>query len=186
MPTWWAKSSSKESRNKGNKESFIDTLHRKFGNQSGGRSSSKSGGSLRLADAISEKVCQSVVQSRSPSPSPSKKVGRCQSFADRPQPLPLPGLVPAITVRTDSGVSNSPKPKSERSPKSPLFPLPRPACTGSRLYPSDVEEDLAKVSSAGSSDSEDLTDSYNQSPHAVDFDCTVTTVANSLSRWYFS
>lgn len=182
MPTWWAKSSSKVSGNKGNKESFIDTLHRKFGNLSDSRSSSKSGGSRKRADAISEKLCQSVVQSRSSSP--SKRVGRCQSFADRPQPLPLPGLVPSIIGRTHSGVSTSPKPKSEKTPKSSLFSLPRPACIESRLNPSNVERDLVNdsVSSADMSDSEDPTDSNNQSPHAVGLDCKVTLVAKSLSR----
>uniref|UniRef100_A0A7N0SVN8 mitogen-activated protein kinase kinase kinase n=1 Tax=Kalanchoe fedtschenkoi TaxID=63787 RepID=A0A7N0SVN8_KALFE len=184
MPSWWAKSSSKESKNKGSKENFIDTLHRKFRNPSDGRLSSRSGGSRRrCSDRISEKGSHSVAESRSPSPSPSKRVGRCQSFADRPQPLPLPGLLPAVVGHTESGVSISPKPKSEKSSKSSLFPLPRPACTGSQLNPSDVDGDLvtASVSSAGSTDSEDPTDSNNRSPHALVYDSKGRTVANCPS-----
>ncbi|CAM8900554.1 unnamed protein product [Rhodiola kirilowii] len=186
MPSWWAKSSSKESKNKGSKESFIDTLHRKFRNPTDGRLSSRSGGSRRRSDTIAEKVSQSVVQSRSPSPSPSpsKRVGRCQSFADRPQPLPLPGRIPPSMDRIDSGISISPKPKSEKSSKSSLFPLPRPACIGGRLNPSDVDGDLvtASVSSAGSTDSEDPTDSNSRSPRAIGCGSKARTVANSPSR----
>ncbi|CAM8986215.1 unnamed protein product [Rhodiola kirilowii] len=183
MPSWWAKSSSKESKKKGGKESFIDTLHRKFRNPSDGRLSSKSGGSRRhCSDPISVKGSQSVAQSRSSSP--SKRVGRCQSFADRPQPLPLPGLLPATVGRINSGISVSPKPKSEKSSKSSLFSLPRPACIGGRLNPSDVDGDLvtASVSSAGSTDSDDPTDSNIQSPCAFDYDNKTTTAANSPSR----
>uniref|UniRef100_A0A7N0UPN1 mitogen-activated protein kinase kinase kinase n=1 Tax=Kalanchoe fedtschenkoi TaxID=63787 RepID=A0A7N0UPN1_KALFE len=183
MPSWWAKSSSKESKKKGSKESFIETLHRRFRNPSDGRLSSRSGGSRRrCSDTISEKGSQSVAESRSPSP--SKGVGRCQSFADRPQPLPLPSLLPVTVGRTESGISISPKPKSEKSLKSSLFPLPRPACIGGRLNPSDVDGDLvtASVSSAGSTDSEDPTDSNNRSPRALDYDSKGRTVANSPSR----
>lgn len=183
MPHWWAKSLSKESKKKGGKESFIDTLNRKFRNTSDGRLSSRSGESRRqCSDTILAKGSQSVAPSRSPSP--SKRVGRCQSFADRPQPLPLPGRVPANIGRIDTGIKISPKPKSEKSSKSSLFPLPRPACIGGRLNPSDIDEDLAtaSISSAGSSDSEDPTDLKNRSPHATGYDNKATTVANSPSR----
>ncbi|BBG98309.1 Protein kinase superfamily protein [Prunus dulcis] len=134
MPSWWGKSSSKEAKKKAGKESFIDSLHRKFKFSSESRVNGRSGGSQgHCNDTISEKGCQSPVESRSPSP--SKNVSRCQSFAERTnaQPLPLPSLHPAHVGRTDSGISISTKPRSEKGSKPLLFlPLPMPGCIGMR------------------------------------------------------
>lgn len=186
MPSWWGKSSSKEAKKKTSKESFIDSLHRKFKIPSEGKSNSRSGGSRRhCSDAISELGSQSRAVSRSPSP--SNKVARCQSFAERPhaQPLPLPAMHPASIGRTDSGISISPKPRSEKRSKSSLFlPLPRPGCIRGRLNPTDLDGDLvtASVSSESSLDSDDPTDSRSRSPHATDYDNGIRTAASSPPR----
>ncbi|WRX19162.1 Protein kinase domain - like 10 [Theobroma cacao] len=148
MPSWWGKSSSKEVKKKTSKESFIDTLHRKFKIPSEGKPNSRSGVSRRrCTDTISEKGSQSQAVSRSPSP--SKQVSRCQSFAERPldQPLPLPDLHPAIVGRTDSGISISTKPRQEKGSKSSLFlPLPRPACIRHRPNRNDLDGDFITAS----------------------------------------
>lgn len=118
MPSWWGRSSSKEAKKKTSKESFIDTLHRKFKSPSEGKASSRSGGSQKhCSDTVSEKGSRSPLESRSPSP--SKHVARCQSFAERPhaQPLPLPGVHPACVGRTNSGIGISTKPRLEKASK---------------------------------------------------------------------
>ncbi|KAJ6386428.1 hypothetical protein OIU78_016362 [Salix suchowensis] len=110
MPSWWGKSSSKELKKKAKKESFIDTLHRRFKSPSDGNLNGRSGGSRRhCSDTILERGSQSRAVSRSSSPS-SKHVSRCQSFAERPHahPLPLPGVHPANVGRTDSGIVRAP------------------------------------------------------------------------------
>ncbi|KAK0597152.1 hypothetical protein LWI29_022282 [Acer saccharum] len=186
MRSWWGKSSSKK---KSNKESIIGTLHQKFKTTSEGKLNSRSGGSRRhSSDIVSEKGPQSQVESRSTSP--SKKVSRCQSFADRPnaQPLPLPGLHPAAVGRTDSEISVSTKPKLEKASKSSLFlPLPRPACIRSRANPGDLDGDFvtASVSSESSNDSDDPADSRQRSPLANDYENGTRTAAGSPSSMMF-
>lgn len=184
MPSWWGKSSSKDSKKKTGKESFIDTLHRKFKSTSEGKVSSRSGGSRRhCSDTVSEKGSRSPLESRSPSP--SKHVARCQSFAERPhaQPLPLPCVHPASVVRTDSGIGISTKPRLEKSSK-PFLPLPRPGCIRGSPNPADLDGDLvtASVSSESSIDSDDPADSHHRSPQATDYDAGTRIAAGSPSR----
>ncbi|KAG8483048.1 hypothetical protein CXB51_021983 [Gossypium anomalum] len=185
MPSWWGKSSSKEVKKKTNKESFIDTLHRKFKIPSEGKPNSRSGVSRRHGnDTISEKGSQSRPESRSPSP--SKQVSRCQSFVQRPhaQPLPLPDLQPAIVGRTDSGIGISSKSRPEKGSKSSLFlPLPRPSCIRHRLNPNDTDGDCvtASVFSESSAESDDPTDSHHLSLQATDYDNGTRIAANSPS-----
>ncbi|XVF12526.1 hypothetical protein REPUB_Repub08aG0126000 [Reevesia pubescens] len=185
MPSWWGKSSSKEVKKKTSKESFIDTLHRKFKIPSEGKPNSRSGVSRRrCSDTISEKGSQSQAESRSPSP--SKQVSRSQSFADRPhaQPLPLPDLHSAIVGRTDSGIGLSTKARPEKGSKSSLFlPLPRPGCIRHRPNPNDLDGDYvnASVFSESSAESDDPTDSHHRSPQATDYDNRTRTAASSPS-----
>ncbi|KAB2598652.1 mitogen-activated protein kinase kinase kinase YODA-like [Pyrus ussuriensis x Pyrus communis] len=186
MPSWWGKSSSKEAKKKAGKESFIDSLHRKFNFSSESRLNSRSGGSRRNCnDTISEKGCQSPIESISPSP--SKNVSRCQSFAERTnaQPLPLPGLHVAHVARTDSGISISTKPRLEKGSKPLSFlPLPRPACIGSRSNRTDVDGDMVtdSVFSESSGDSDDPADSScHHSPQATDDNGTRTAAGSPCS-----
>ncbi|KAF9668384.1 hypothetical protein SADUNF_Sadunf15G0123100 [Salix dunnii] len=184
MPSWWGKSSSKEVKKKANKESFIDTLHKRFKSPSDGKLSGRSGGSRRRCnDTISERGSQSRAESRSPSPT-SKHVSRCQSFAERPQaqPLPLPGVRPASVGRTDSGIGISTKPRlGKGGAKSSLFlPLPRPGCIRNRSNPTDLDGDLA-TASVFSTDYEDPADSSHCSPLATDHDHGTRTIASSPS-----
>ena len=186
MPSWWGKSSSKEAKKKTNKESFFDTLHRKFKIPSEGKVSNRSGGPhRRCSDTISEKGSQSRAESRSPSP--SNLVSRCQSFVERPnaQPLPLPGRHPSSVGRTDSGISISTKKRLEKGSKSSYL-LPRPGCIRSRPDPSDLDGDfVASVSSEGSIDSEDQIDSRHRSPQATDYDNGTRTATSMFSRYTF-
>ena len=184
MPSWWGKSSSKETKKKASKESFIDALHRKFKIPSEGILNNKSGGTRRHSnDTISEKGDRSPAESRSPSPS---KVARCQSFAERPhaQPLPLPGLHPSSMGRVDSEISISSKSRLGKGSKPSLFlPLPRPGCIRSRPTPSDLDGDMvASVSSDCSGDSDEPSDSRNHSPLATDSETWTRTAAGSPSR----
>lgn len=185
MPSWW-KSSSKEAKKKATKESFIDTLHRKFKSPAEIKSPSKSGGSRRhSSDTASEKGSLSQAQSRASSP--SKHVARCQSFAERPlaQPLPLPGLRPANVGRSDSGISASAKSRVEKGSKPSLFlPLPKPACIRHRLDPADTDGELvfASVSSECSIESDDPADSRQRSPLASDYETGSRTAIGSPSR----
>ncbi|KGN50305.1 mitogen-activated protein kinase kinase kinase YODA [Cucumis sativus] len=182
MPSWWGKSSSKEVKK--SKESLIDTLQRKL-RTTDGKTNSKSGESPRHCnDTISEQGSRSPILSRSVSP--SKQVLRCQSFSERPQaqPLPLPGVQPPIVGRTDSGISISPKPRSERGSKPTSFlPLPRPACIRGRPNHADLDADVGvgSVSSESSTDSTDLLDSRHRSPRATDYDLGTKTAASSPS-----
>ncbi|KAL9375972.1 hypothetical protein Peur_032851 [Populus x canadensis] len=192
MPSWWGKSSSKEVKKKANKESFIDTLHRRFKSPSDGKLNGRPGGSRRrCSDTISERGSQSRAESRSPSPSPSSKhVSRCQSFAERPhaQPLPLPGVHPASVGRTDSGIGISTKPRLQKGAKSSLYlPPPRPGCIRNKSNPTDLDGDLATTSvfSESSTDSEDPADSSQRSPLATDYDLGTRTIASSPSSAMF-
>ncbi|CAA0834360.1 Mitogen-activated protein kinase kinase kinase YODA [Striga hermonthica] len=154
MRMWWGKSSSKESKKKTTKESFINTLHKKFKSPES-KSSGRSGAvRSRSGDTFSERG------SHSRSPSPTKHVARSQSLAERAQaqPLPLPGLGSANVFRTDSAKSEPARPKQERASKPSLFlPLPRPACIRHRLEPTDLDGDLAvaSISSECSIESDD-------------------------------
>ncbi|GAB4858282.1 hypothetical protein Ancab_009755 [Ancistrocladus abbreviatus] len=187
MPTWWGRSSSKEPKKKTSKESFLDALQRKFKSPADEKFNNSSGGSRRrCSDTISERGSPSRAESRSPSP--TTHVARCQSFSERPhahaQPLPLPGLHPANVGRTESGISESTKPRAEKSSKSSLFPaLRRPACIRSRPDPTELDGDLitASVSGESSIDSEDLNDSRMRSPLASDCDNGMKTAAGSPS-----
>ncbi|XWS61192.1 hypothetical protein CRYUN_Cryun07bG0104700 [Craigia yunnanensis] len=183
MPLWWGKPSSKEVKKKTSKESFIDTLHRKFKIPSDGKPNSRSGVSRRRCiDPISEKGSQSRAESRSPSP--SKQVSRCQSERPHAQPLPLPDLHPAIVGRTDSGIGISTKARPEKGSKSSLFlPLPRPGYIYHRPNPNDLDGDCVtgSVSGESSAESDDPTDSYHRSPQATDYDNGTRTAANSPS-----
>lgn len=185
MPPWWGKSSSKETKKKANKESFIDTLQRKFKIPSEVKLSGKTGGSRRHGnDTISEKGDRSPAESRSPSPS---KVARCQSFAERPhaQPLPLPGLHPSSIGRVDSEISISSKSRLDKGSKPSLFlPLPKPGCMRSKPNPADFDGDLvtASVSSDCSVDSDEPVESHNRSPLATDSEAGNRTAAGSPSR----
>lgn len=176
MRSWWGKSS-KDSKKKASKESFIDTLHRKFRNPSEGKvnNNSSSGGSRRrCVDTVSERGSQSRAESRSPSPS---KVSRCQSFAERPQaaqPLPLP--------LKSSDLGRTTKSRLEKVGKSAsLLPLPKPSCIRHRLEPTDLEENLTtdSVYSDGSSNSDDVAESRLRSPLATDYDNGTRTAASS-------
>ncbi|XP_051121223.1 mitogen-activated protein kinase kinase kinase YODA-like [Andrographis paniculata] len=164
MPSWWGKSSSKEAKSKAAKESFIDTIHKKFKSPETKPSSRSGVLRRRTSDTVSERGSQSRIQSRSPSP--SKNVARCQSFAERPQaqPLPLPTRRPANVSRTDSGISESAKPKQEKVSKSSLFrPFSRPSCIRCRPEHTDLhsESAVASVFSEGSDDSDDPIDSQH-------------------------
>lgn len=184
MPSWWK--SSKEAKKKPTKESFIDTLHRKFKSPAEVKSPGKSGGSRRHnSDIASEKGSLSQAQSRASSP--SKHVSRCQSFAERPlaQPLPLPGVRPANVGRSDSGISPSAKSRVEKASKPSLFlPLPKPACIRHRLDPTDTDGELvfASISSECSIESDDPIDSRQRSPLATDYETGSRTAAGSPSR----
>lgn len=186
MPSWWGKSSSKDEKKKGNKESFIDAIHRKFRIASEEKSNNRSGGSRRRSnDAVSERGSLSRVPSRSPSP--STHVSRCQSFAERPraQPLPLPGMHLNNVSRTDSGISISTKPGCERGSKPFLFlPNPKPGCVPSGLVHTEAEADLAtaSVSSDSSIDSDDPSDSHLLSPLTSDYENGKQTATSSPLR----
>ncbi|GAV83877.1 Pkinase domain-containing protein [Cephalotus follicularis] len=173
MPPWWGKSSPKKEKKKTNKESFIDTIHRKFRNAFEDKANSTPGGSRRRTDTVSERGCLSRVPSMSPSP--STQVSRCQSFAERPQaqPLPLPGV---HIGRTNSEINAATTPGFDRSFKpSPFLPPPSPH--------NRVEQDLAtaSVSSDSSTDSDDPSDSRLPSPLTSDYENGNKTAMNSPS-----
>ncbi|XP_073064308.1 mitogen-activated protein kinase kinase kinase YODA-like [Primulina eburnea] len=188
MPSWWGKSWSKEEKKKKSKESFIDTLHKKFKSPDSKPSGRLEGSRKRSNDIVSERGSQSQAVSRSPSP--SKHVARCQSFAERPQaqPLPLPGmrLRTANVHHTDSGIRESAKPKLERVSKSSLFPpLPRPTCIWQKPDPADMDGEVIvhSISSECSVESDDPADSHQRSPLATDYDVGSRTAAGSPSSF---
>ncbi|KAL2527327.1 Mitogen-activated protein kinase kinase kinase YODA [Abeliophyllum distichum] len=184
MPSWWGKSQSKEAKKKTTKESFIDTLHRKFRSPES-KSSDRSRGSRRCSiDTVSEKGSHSRAESRSPSP--SKHVARCQSFAERPQaqPLPLPGPYPANADHADSGILKLAKLKSKRVCKAPvLLALPRPECVQHRQDTADLDGELAvsSISSIYSIESDDPADSCSRSPLVRDWEIGSRTAAGNPS-----
>ncbi|XP_034215464.1 mitogen-activated protein kinase kinase kinase YODA isoform X2 [Prunus dulcis] len=186
MPSWWRKSSSKDVKKKANKESFIETIatiHRKLKSSSEEKFNSRSGNSRRpCSDTISEMGSLS----RALSPAPSKQVSRCQSFAERPhaQPLPLPRVQLSNIGRTDSGISASSKPGSDRGSNQLFYlPLPRPECVSSREDPTDAEGDIAtaSISYDSSTDSDDPIDSRLLSPMGSDYENGNRTTLNSPS-----
>ncbi|KAG8065711.1 hypothetical protein GUJ93_ZPchr0004g39069 [Zizania palustris] len=164
MPPWWGKSSSKDAK-KTTKENIINTFHRLISpNEQKG--STKSKRSCRHGNDLTvEKGCQSTTVSHPTSP--SKEVSRCQSFsADRPhaQPLPIPGLCPAVTC-TISDVTES-KPILEKRGKPPLLlPLPKPNRPQRRPGNGELVSEIvaASISCNCSADS-DHGDSQHQSP----------------------
>lgn len=178
MPSWWG-------RKKANKESFIDTIHRKFKSASEEKCNSRPGGSRgRSSDTVSERGFRSSLPSRSPSP--STQVSRCQSFAERSQaqPLPLPGVHLPNIGRANSGICASSKPGFDRGSKPLFLPLPRPGCVPNRADPADTEADIAtaSVSSDSTIDSDDPSDSRLLSPLASDYENGNKTTVNSPSR----
>ncbi|KAM7504779.1 hypothetical protein LguiB_003683 [Lonicera macranthoides] len=185
MPSWWVKSSSKDTKKKASKESIFDTLHRKFKIPSEGKSSNRSSESRgRGSDTFSVKESLSRVVSRSPSP--SKNVSRCQSFVERPhaQPLPLPDLHPAGLARTDSGLCVSAKGRLRKGSQQSLFlPLPKPGCIRNTADLADLDGDLvnASISSEYSIDSDDQADSRQRSPLTSDYETGSRTTAGSPS-----
>lgn len=188
MPPWWGKSSSKEVKKKSNKESFIDTIHRKFKSASEEKCNSRSGVSRRhCSDTVSERDARSRVPSRSPSP--SKHVSRCQSFAERPhaQPLPLPGVQLPSIVRTNSGINATSKKGFDRVSKPHTLPLPRPGCNPNKAEAADAEADIASgsVSSISTTDSDDPSDPRLLSPLASDYENGNKTTLSSPSRWVY-
>lgn len=185
MPSWWGESSSKDSKKKTSKESFINTLNRKFRSPES-KSSKRTGGSRNFCDTASEKGCQSQAESRSTLP--SKRIARCQSFAEstQAQPLPLPVLRPANVGSTNSGMGDLTKPKSQRLSKPSLFlPPPGSGCIQHRLDPTDLDGEVvvASIFSECSSESDDPTDSHHRSPPASDYEIGSQTAAGSPSRW---
>lgn len=181
MSPWWAKSTSKDGKKKGNKESIMDTLHRKFKISSEEKCSSRSAKSQRYSsDTVSEKGFLSHVQSSSVSP--STQVSRCQSFAERPhpQPLPLPGM-----HLTDSIIDASTKPGFDKGSKpSFLLPVPVSGNLPNRPDPSDTYGDLAtaSISSDGYIDSDDPSESRLLSPQASDYENGNRTTMNGPLR----
>lgn len=176
MRSWWGKSSSKEAKKKPSKESFIDTLQRKLKFPSEGKSSSQK----QRSDTVSRNQFLSRPVSRSTSP--SKHVGRCQSFAERPQAQPLPLPCHAGVARTESSLA---KPRQGKGAKPLLFlPLPKPGCIQNRLDHPEFDGDLmtASVSSDCSVDSDDPGDSSQRSPLASDCDLGNGTASGSPSR----
>ncbi|XP_059629235.1 mitogen-activated protein kinase kinase kinase YODA-like isoform X2 [Cornus florida] len=184
MPSWWGKPSSKEAEKKTSKESFIDTLHRKFKISSECKPAGRSGGSRRQCSDTAPIKC-SKLQAESRSTPPSKQVSRCQSFVEsHAQPLPLPYLHPASIGRTDSEISISANPRFGKSSKPSLFlPLPRPGCIRNRPDPTDLDGDLVtvSVSSECSIDSDDPAESRLHSPLAFDYENGSRTTAGSPS-----
>jgi hypothetical protein len=177
MPSWWGKSSTKVAK-KPTKENLNDTFHRLISlNEQKGTTKSKRS-YRRGNDTAAEKVCRSTTVSRATSP--SKEVSRCQSFsADRvhSQPLPLPGLRPAVT-RTISDVTQS-KPILEKRGKPPLLlPLPKPNKPQKRS-----EIVIASVSSNCSADSDDRGDSQLPSPVGNDAENATNVASRSKSRY---
>ncbi|XP_050227863.1 mitogen-activated protein kinase kinase kinase YODA isoform X2 [Mercurialis annua] len=179
MPSWWGKISSKEDKKKA-KEGIIDALQRKFKIALEEKSSGRSGGYWRRSsESVSERGSRSRVPSRSPSP--SKRVSRCQSFAERPhaQPLPLPGVRHTDIGRSNSGINVSVKPVLDRSSKPLNLPLPRPECIPNRLDHTYIEGD--SVSSVSSTDSDYRSDSRVLSPLTSDYENGNRTATNSPS-----
>ncbi|XP_071686206.1 mitogen-activated protein kinase kinase kinase YODA-like [Rutidosis leptorrhynchoides] len=185
MPSWWGKSSSKESKKKTSKESIIDTI-RKFRIPSDKKTSNRSGVSRRgCNDTVSELGSLSRVESRSVSPSrESKLVARCQSFQERPQaqPLPLP-IHPSRVTRTESCISNvSGKSRQEKGSKtSPIVQLSHTGYTRTRPDAADLDG-ADSVFSECYSDSDDPPDSSQLSPLASDYDTGSRTTAGSPSN----
>lgn len=183
MTPWWSKSSSKEVK-KASRESFIDTIHRKFKISSDVRPKGSGGSRRRCCEFASEKGSLSLAGSRSPSP--STLVPRCQSFADRPHdlPLPLPEVHSTSVRRIDSGNRVSAKQGTGRGSR-PLSFLPLPKRGHGRSAPvhADAEADLPthSVSCGSSTDSDDPSDSQVTSPQASDYENGNKTAINSPS-----
>ncbi|KAK9059645.1 hypothetical protein SSX86_020349 [Deinandra increscens subsp. villosa] len=184
MPSWWGKSSSRETKKK-SKESIIDTIW-KFRIPSDKKSTNGSGGSRRgCSDTVLGLGSLSRVESGSVSPSiESKLVARCQSFQERPQaqPLPLPVLHPSRVARTESRIGVSRKLRQEKGSKpSPFLPLQHTGYTHARLDAADFDG-VESVFSECYSDSDDPPDSSQLSPLTSDYDTGSRTTAGSPSN----
>lgn len=181
MAPWWGKSTSKDGKKKGNKGTIMDTIHRKFKIYSEEKCSSRSAKSQRYcSDTVSEKGFLSHAQSRSLSP--STQVSRCQSFAERPNPQPLP--LPGIHL-TDSIIDASTKPGFDQGFKPSFFlPIPVSVDLPNRPDPSDAYGDLAtaSISSDGYIDSDDPSESRLLSPQASDYENGNKTTTKGPSR----
>ncbi|XP_057463338.1 mitogen-activated protein kinase kinase kinase YODA-like [Actinidia eriantha] len=179
MPPWWGKSSSKEVKKKASRESFIDTIQRKLKISSEEKCSSRSGDSRRqCSDTVSEKGSLSHAQLLSPSL--STQVSRCQSFAERPHPQPLPR--PEVHL-ANSIIIASTKPGFDKGSKPSLL-LPHPGSGNIQNRPDPADGDLAtaSVSSDGYLDSDDPSESRLLSPQASDYEYGNRTAMNSPSR----
>ncbi|KAK3010318.1 hypothetical protein RJ639_011388 [Escallonia herrerae] len=181
MSPWWGKSSSKEAKKKESKESFFDTIHRKFKIASEEKCISRS--RRRCSDTVSEKDSQSHAKFQSPSP--TTQVSRCQNFAEalRAQHLPLPEMHPASIRLADSGNGAPTKTGVGGGSKSVLlFPLPKPGNVPTGPDHSDAAGDLATASASSSStDSDDPSDSRLLSPQASDYENGNKTFVNIFS-----
>lgn len=179
MPSWWAKSSSKDANKKSYKKSFIDKIHRKFRTVSEGKC--KSGSGKQHCDVISEQA--------SPSPATSSSTqSRCQSFAERAQahPLPLPEMQHTSVRSVGPGKKAGAKPGVSKGSKPFLFaPLPKPGGLAYGPDPIDAEAAVGttSVSSDTSTDSGDPSDSHLPSPHASDYEFRSSTAIDSPSRY---
>lgn len=166
MPSLWGKSSSNGTSKKRNKESFFDSLQRKFKNQLEGRFISRSGGPQGHGGGTASKnESQSQVHSRSSSP--TKQVARCRSFAERPRALPLPPpcMNAAIIGRTRSDINASTAVKLEKNSNF-VLPLPEPGHIRNKENAADIYGDpiTASISSDCSSESDDHKESCRHSP----------------------
>lgn len=195
MRSWWGWSSSKEEKKKTTKESFINTINRKFKIGSLEKSSGKSASSqICCNDNISEKGSRSRVHSRSPSPSTSIPVSRSQSFVDRPvrpcaQPLPLPVVHLSNIQRAEPESNVLAKSATEYGFKPLLtLPLPEPRLELHGQDAMDIDRDLPTTTAScdSSSDSDDQTDSHLLSPQASDYENGARTSINSPSRYVYA
>ncbi|BBN69328.1 Protein kinase superfamily protein [Prunus dulcis] len=96
----------------------------------------------------------------------------------------LPRVQLSNIGRTDSGISASSKPGSDRGSNQLFYlPLPRPECVSSREDPTDAEGDIAtaSISYDSSTDSDDPIDSRLLSPMGSDYENGNRTTLNSPS-----
>ncbi|KAK6117629.1 hypothetical protein DH2020_048644 [Rehmannia glutinosa] len=182
MPSWWGKSSSKEAKKKTTKESFIDTLHKKFKSPES-KSSNRSGGSRRRSsDTVSERGSQSRAQSRSPSPSKNVAMSKFCRKALKPNHFPCQACALPMSVVLDSGISEIGKAKTGKGLQTIIVSSSSQACMHpSRLDPADLDGELAvaSISSECSIESDDPADSRQRSPLANDYDIGCRTAAGS-------
>ncbi|KAK1374370.1 putative GPCR kinase [Heracleum sosnowskyi] len=159
MPSWWAKSSSKDADKKSEKGTLINKIHKKFSIVLEGKCNNGSGSS--------ELHCDTKHASHSPI-SPSTQLPRCGSFAERPQalPLPLPGLQQTTKYRADPGKKEAAKAESSKESKPFMsLPLPKPP-NGPDPVDAEAVVGTTSVSSDKSTDNDTPSDSRLPSPQA--------------------